>query len=82
MSNLSSYEQNEVLLDYLCDEEITPEPLYKLDRFIEALNKTHQQHLAALLLGIVKVSFISIYSKHLSFLTSTQYTRVIQDHNL
>ena len=44
-------EQNELLLDYFCDLEIKPEPFYKLNSFIEALNLTHQYHLADVLQG-------------------------------
>ena len=50
-STLSSYKQNEMLLDFFCDNEIKPEPFHKIDRLPEALNRSHQQHLAALLTG-------------------------------
>ena len=48
---LSSYKQNKMVLDFFCDKDIKPEPFLKLDRFVEALNGSHQSHLAALLTG-------------------------------
>ena len=52
-SNLSSYEQNELLLNYLCSEDFKAENLYKLRRFVQALSFTMQLHIALLLLGNV-----------------------------
>jgi hypothetical protein len=51
LSESKPFEQNEILLDYFCDKQIKPEPFYKLDKFVEALEMTQQRHLAALLLG-------------------------------
>ena len=51
VQTLSSYKQNEMLLDFFCDNDINPEPFHKLDRFVEALSGSHQSHLAALLTG-------------------------------
>ena len=51
VSGLTRRRQNEILLDYFYDKQIKPEPFYKLDKFVEALEMTQQRHLAALLLG-------------------------------
>ena len=51
LSQKPFHKNNEEFWDWICSTDFKPEPYHKLEFFVDALKKSHQRHIAALLLN-------------------------------